>query len=161
MKSVNFRFNANGKKRNELRDLSRWWGEQKLSADEQSYIPQNAVDFADDNEDEVIGEKIEFRCPVCNAKYIRAYNPKLQKDFWGHIDYLHSDCCYAQKHLILSMISQILFVSSSKKSSKKNDIKNKSSGSNYFGCTKSCRRANYRQGTNKTRIGKWEYSEWH
>lgn len=97
LKSVNFRFNANVKKRNELRDLSRWWGEQKLSADEQSYIPKNAVDFADDNEDEVIGEKIEFRCPVCNAKYIRAYNPKLQKDFWGHIDYLHSDCCYAQK----------------------------------------------------------------
>lgn len=100
LKFVKFEFNTNPKKRNELRKLSRWWGEQQLSADEKSYIVQNPDRLESpqsDTNDESKDDEIELKCPICNAKYIKSYNPKRQKDFWGHIDYASSKCCYAKR----------------------------------------------------------------
>ena len=103
LKLINFEFNLNPKKKNELRQLSRWWGEQQLSDDEKSYICQSLNELDNQNpnaakpEDNSESNEVDLRCPICGSKYMKSYNPKQSKDFWGHFDYAHSDCYYAKK----------------------------------------------------------------
>lgn len=102
LKSINFEFNPNPQKKDELRKLSRWWGEQQLSEDEKSYICQDPEELdvetqGSELEDNSESNEIDLKCPICGSKYIKSHNPKLNKDFWGHFDYSHSDCYYAKK----------------------------------------------------------------
>ncbi len=115
MTLIEFEFRMNPNKRNELSDLSRWWGNQKLSNTEKSYILpsqstktessiiENKTAGTDITEKTKISEPMDvmmepgLKCPICGSKFKKSHNPKSGTDFWGHADYSHSDCCYAKK----------------------------------------------------------------
>lgn len=106
LKSILFQFSGSQNKRNELRELSHWWGEQELSVEEQSYMLEGSQDNKPtENIEESVNKTvnareitdIDLKCPICGSMFKKSYNPKSGTDFWGHRDYAYSNCCYAKK----------------------------------------------------------------
>lgn len=99
LKSVHFEFIFSLKKRAEIKDISRSWADKELSFAEKSYtqeddgLPQIGLEQKKNKE---TGEILPV-CPYCGSQFIYSHNPKMNKNFIGHIDYETSKCKLGRK----------------------------------------------------------------